>query len=90
MLFSTFLDSWLRHQVGRTKQQINRRKNNSRICKDIGLEAARQWRLIHHPELGRGIVVWGFKGEERNSQREERSKCLTFHAVSLSDEKVIS
>lgn len=45
---------------------------------------------VCHPELWKGIVVSGFKGEERNSQKEEGSNCLTSHAVGLSDEKVIS
>jgi len=31
---------------------------------------------MYHPELRKRIEVWGFKGEEDNSQEDERSKCL--------------
>ena len=40
-----------------------------------------QLRLIHHPELRKGIDRGlGFKREESNSKEDKKSKCLSCHA----------
>ena len=39
-------------------------------------KAVRQMRLICHPKIRKAIGAWSFKGEEDNSQENEKSRCL--------------
>ena len=44
-------------------------------------EQAGWLRIICHAELRNGVGVWGFKGEEGNSQENQKSRCLVIRCL---------